>query len=246
MMFDLEDMEKVLLVASDCKCKLKKSYIDEAVDDISLIEDIQSTWDAIKSVLDENDVRLWTYCYLSEDYDIKVQMKDGTIKKYYCDGKTISTELDESIDDSMDPAYTYHQMETELRNGKVFEKESGSFDVRFPEEKEHCKKILKSKGYNYEVSGKGDWYHFEYWKDSEKRIQEAFGTQKFDIEFVDKAEGDTVHKAVIRGKDQDDAIKRFFKKPYNVECEITKIVPHGQKETSAAASKSEVKEPLNV
>ena len=245
-MFDLEDMEKVLLVASDCKCKLKKSYIEEAVDEASLIEDIESTWDAIKSVLDGNDVRLWTYCYLSEEYDIKVQMKDGTIKKYYCDGKTISDELDESLDDSMDPAYTYHQMETELRNGKVFEKESGSFDVKFPEEKEHCKKILKSKGYNYEISGKGDWYHFEYWKDSEKRIQEAFGTQKFDIEFVDKEEGYVIRKAVIRGKDQDDAIKRFFKKPYNVACEITKIVPHGQKETSVAASKSEVKEPLNV
>ena len=244
-MFDVEEMEQLAAVADECKCKLTTTYVDEAIDAESLMDDMRRTWATIQNALGDN-VRIWTYCYLTDDEDIKVKFKDGKIQAYFVsDGKLSKDEINEDLDD--DVTYTEHEMDIQLRDNHVYETESGSFNVCYPEEKEHCKKLLRDHGFKFEVSGDMGKYHFEYWKDSDKKIFEAFGTQKFDIEFVDKATGED-QKAVIRGKDQDDAIKRFFKKPWNVECEITSIVPHGQKKKDAVAAAADVKdeEPVNV
>lgn len=242
-MFDLEEMEKIAFAANDCKCKLSNTYIEEFQNADDLIEDIRYTWNIIQETLGAENVRIWSYCFLSDDYDIKVKFKDGNVQGFYCNDGKLSQDIQESVDDTF---YTYREMESDLKQGKIFEQESGEFNVKYPEEKEHCKKILTTKGYNYDISKRGDSYHFEYWKDSEKRIQEAFGTQKFDIEFIDKASDEGVQTAVIRGKDQEDAVNRFFKKSYNSECEILKIVPHGQKDAVAASTEIKQEDPINV
>lgn len=247
-MFDLETQEKILSVADECKCRLTSTYLEEAINADDLIEDIRKTWDIIKSNVDADMVRIWSYCYLTEDEDIKVKFKDGKIVSYFMDGDKLSTEeLEEALDDNFDVAYSYHEMSSQLDDNHVFDVEEGNIKVKFAEEKDHCKKLLKKHGYQFDVTKDANGtYNIDYWKDSEKMIREAFGTQKFDIELVDKASGET-QKAVIRGKDQEDAIARFFKKPWNVECEITSIVPHEQKKAAVAASKPvEDKDPVNV
>lgn len=74
--------------------------------------------------------------------------------------------VNESIDE--EEPYSYKQMYDDLKLNGVFDKEKGSFSVMFREEAEHCKKILKRAGYDFEVSGDDrvvpQWFHFEYWK----------------------------------------------------------------------------------
>lgn len=67
-----------------------------------------------------------------------------------------------------DKPYTYKQMYDELKSEGVLDKDKGAFSVGFKEEKEHCKKILDRKGFEYELSlddrTNPPYYHFEYWK----------------------------------------------------------------------------------
>ena len=54
-------------------------------------------------------------------------------------------------------------------------------------------------------------------------VEEAVSMKKFDIDFIDKAEGNDIQKAVIKGTDIEDAKERFFAKDRNTECEIVSI-----------------------
>lgn len=80
--------------------------------------------------------------------------------------------LKESTSEDGDKPYTYKQMYDELKSEGVLDKDKGAFSVGFKEEKEHCKKILDRKGFEYEVSlddrTNPPYYHFEYWKKSLK------------------------------------------------------------------------------
>lgn len=61
--------------------------------------------------------------------------------------------------------YTKEQLLYELNSDKMLEKSKGSFQVGHPDERDICAEILSDAGYEYEISGDGPWFHFEYWKE---------------------------------------------------------------------------------
>lgn len=126
--------------------------------------------------------------------------------------------LKESTSEDDDKPYSYREMEKELKDNGVFDKDKGSFSVGFEEEKEHCKKILRRHGYKFEVSGDDRTtpprFHFEYWKDEKKPVKED--TVKQGDKWVNKGKEGT-HGKFRTKKEADAQRKAMFAQGYKGE-----------------------------
>lgn len=69
--------------------------------------------------------------------------------------------------------YTKKQLLYDLNSDKMLEKSKGSFQVGHPDERDLCAEILSDAGYEYEISGDGPWFHFEYWKEENESLKES-------------------------------------------------------------------------
>lgn len=69
--------------------------------------------------------------------------------------------------------YTKKQLLYDLNSDKMLEKSKGSFQVGHPDERDLCAEILSDAGYEYEISGDGPWFHFEYWKEENEALRES-------------------------------------------------------------------------
>lgn len=69
--------------------------------------------------------------------------------------------------------YTKKQLLYDLNSDKMLEKAKGSFQVGHPDERDLCAEILSDAGYEYEISGDGPWFHFEYWKNTDESLNES-------------------------------------------------------------------------
>lgn len=224
-MLKSEDIEKVNQAAKDCRCKLNSAMLHEAHDATSLINNIQTTWKIIQNQF-HDVVRFWTYCFLCDYYDIKIKFNNGSIVSCYIDGDRLATKLSEAIDNN-NYAYTEKEIEDQLKAEKVFEKASGSFIVLYPEERDYCKKLLSDHGYDYKITNYEDEsFQFNYWKDNKEQLQEMFGVERYDIEFIDEGSGEDEQHCIIRAKSEEDAINRFISKPFNKDCFILRVVPY--------------------
>ena len=100
------------------------------------------------------------------DYFYYLWLGKDAYNNFFMESVSKNKRVDESADE--EEPYSYKQMYDDLKLNGVFDKEKGSFSVMFREEAEHCKKILKRAGYDFEVSGDDgvvpQWFHFEYWK----------------------------------------------------------------------------------
>lgn len=83
-------------------------------------------------------------------------------------------------------------------------------------------------------NGFEDTDEFEYLDEFDDELNEDFN-QVYEIEYTDRESGEEALRDTIKGKDQADAIDRYFKNPKNVSNEITKITAKKDKKLNEIA-----------
>lgn len=113
--------------------------------------------------------------------------EDNAKKSFLTDSLEENTEPNEKTVDTGHYAlwdeepYTKEQLLYELNSDKMLEKSKGSFQVGHPDERDICAEILSDAGYEYEISGDGPWFHFEYWKEKNESLSDDNTSHDFGL-----------------------------------------------------------------
>ena len=158
---DFDESLKEDYAESKLNHELKRLYNDATADQIRNVIINQYNWkDSIELAKTLRVLGVNSYEYFRVIKPILLAKQNESLKE----SGTVDTGHYALWDEE---PYTKEQLLYELNSDKMLEKAKGSFQVGHPDERDICAEILSDAGYEYEISGDGPWFHFEYWKTQE-------------------------------------------------------------------------------